>query len=531
MAIPAGAIIMWPGTAASIPSGWSRVPSLDGRYVKGTAAGVDPDVTGGAATHTHTDTHSAHSIAAHTHVGGTSGNNAGDPESSNRVGSSTSREGLHTHGLGTTSSNAGSFQAGMVGTWQAGSSDPAFIQVIWIQSDGTPTGFPASSWAFWNNSGALPTNWSNPAGARNAFPKGAAAAGDGGGTGGGGAHAHVANAHTHNVGSHTHTGTSAASTLTAYGTAHTGTLLAHTHTYTTGGSSSTSGSATSANSGSTTYEPSWAKLAVVQNDTGANSVLPRHVAVWLGLLSAIPIGWLLCDGTNSTVDMRGKFVKGANGIGEIGATGGAAGHAHADPATHTHAYDHTHAVALDGNGNTGQVEYVGSGSIYVVLAGHSHASGVNTAATGTSGALAQTAPSTADTQPPFRTVAFIMFTVSLAVTIDTPADQAVLDVPSFTVGWSLAYDPAGDPPVQNDFRVRIYADDQVEVVYDSGAVASATQQHIVPSGYLVNDSTYYIQVEVTDEDGLFGISPLREVTTDWAPPAQITGLTAVQIGG
>ena len=42
------------------------------------------------------------------------------------------------------------------------------------------------------------------------------------------------------------------------------------------------------------------------------SVFPTgSIIMWSGALSAIPSGWLLCDGANSTPDLRGKFVIGA----------------------------------------------------------------------------------------------------------------------------------------------------------------------------------------------------------------------------
>lgn len=57
--IPAGVIVMWSGTLASIPSGWALcdgsggTPDLRSRFIKGAAAGLDPGATGGAATHSH----------------------------------------------------------------------------------------------------------------------------------------------------------------------------------------------------------------------------------------------------------------------------------------------------------------------------------------------------------------------------------------------------------------------------------------------------------------------------------------------
>ena len=56
---------MWGGLLANIPTGWALcdgtngTPDLRSKFIKGSAAGIDPGVTGGALTHTHTG-HSAH---------------------------------------------------------------------------------------------------------------------------------------------------------------------------------------------------------------------------------------------------------------------------------------------------------------------------------------------------------------------------------------------------------------------------------------------------------------------------------------
>ena len=57
---PAGMIVMWAGTIATIPSGWvicdgnNGTPNLLARFVKGVAtAATNPGTTGGATTHTH----------------------------------------------------------------------------------------------------------------------------------------------------------------------------------------------------------------------------------------------------------------------------------------------------------------------------------------------------------------------------------------------------------------------------------------------------------------------------------------------
>lgn len=59
LGIPQGTIVMWSGLIAAIPAGWklcdgtSGTPDLRDRFVRGSAAGIDPGVVGGADTHTH----------------------------------------------------------------------------------------------------------------------------------------------------------------------------------------------------------------------------------------------------------------------------------------------------------------------------------------------------------------------------------------------------------------------------------------------------------------------------------------------
>ena len=251
------------------------------------------------------------------------------------------------------------------------------------------------------------------------FPKGAVAAGDGGGTGGG-AHTHTADAHaTHTWGGHTHTGGTTgtyalAGSLGATGGSQPISRATHAHAWSLYADYTAANTTTSASPGSTSYEPTWAKLAIVQNDSGAQNIQARHVAVWRGTLGTIPTGWALCDGTNSTVDMRGKFVKGANGVAEIGNTGGTAGHSHTDAAAHSHAYDHGHQLNIPADGPTNNVaQAFSSNASNNAYAAHNH-TGNSSTATGTSGTAIQDSPSTADTQPAFRTVAYIVLLTSPA---------------------------------------------------------------------------------------------------------------------
>jgi len=76
----------------------------------------------------------------------------------------------------------------------------------------------------------------------------------------------------------------------------------------------------------------------------ANSVVPPGlIAIWSGATNAIPTGWLICDGTNSTPDLRDRFIIGAGSTYSVGATGGSSTlDSHtltiAELAAHTHTY-------------------------------------------------------------------------------------------------------------------------------------------------------------------------------------------------
>lgn len=52
------------------------------------------------------------------------------------------------------------------------------------------------------------------------------------------------------------------------------------------------------------------------------------ITMWSGSTATIPSGWVICDGTNSTPDLRDKFVIGAGSTYAVDATGGDTTHNH-----------------------------------------------------------------------------------------------------------------------------------------------------------------------------------------------------------
>ena len=48
------------------------------------------------------------------------------------------------------------------------------------------------------------------------------------------------------------------------------------------------------------------------NLTGVSGIPAGGIIMWSGATNAIPSGWVICDGNNSTPDLRNRFVVGAS---------------------------------------------------------------------------------------------------------------------------------------------------------------------------------------------------------------------------
>jgi len=60
------------------------------------------------------------------------------------------------------------------------------------------------------------------------------------------------------------------------------------------------------------------------------------IIMWSGASTAIPSGWVLCDGTQGTPDLRGRFIVGAGGNYSVGNTGGSTTAQTDAQGTHSH---------------------------------------------------------------------------------------------------------------------------------------------------------------------------------------------------
>ena len=130
-----------------------------------------------------------------------------------------------------------------------------------------------------------------------------------------------------------------------------------------GGSNNTFTTANLLNSTATTKAYSDSSTAIATTAFVQN-VLPRGMIVmWGGLVGAIPTGWQLCDGSNSTPDLRGQFIVGAGGTYTTGNTGGAS----SITLTTGNLPAHTHLASL-----TGATDQNGSHNHTVIDPGHIH---------------------------------------------------------------------------------------------------------------------------------------------------------------
>ncbi|OGF05182.1 MAG: hypothetical protein A2W00_05335 [Candidatus Eisenbacteria bacterium RBG_16_71_46] len=409
--VPDGVIVGWPDAVADIPSGWSRVTDLDGKYLMGSSVDDPTTVTGGAAAHSHTTSGHVHAITSHTHSSGGSTAAASGTTTSKTDHSATAPVVAHVHTVPAAGSTGSGGNSGSASPGTAGAdNDPQHAVVVWIASDGTPSTWPVGALA-WSVDPV--TGWT--ADATNRFLKGAAPGGDGGAIGGNATHTHVVNDHDHSGLSHVHpNGTSGSTNSTTRNYAFTGSTdprwsWSHTHVIafnsaSTGNTTTDSGDST----GSATSEPPFRRLRVLSNTTAYLST--GIIAAWRGLASAVSDQLVVCDGTGTTPDMRDLFAREYTG-GAVGDTTTVDDHDHTTP-THDHTLgNHAHTVTVQAATITGYQRNTGTPANDESLLAHTHTAPDTATAT-----PAVTDASAGDTNvvshvPPYEGVHFVRLDV------------------------------------------------------------------------------------------------------------------------
>lgn len=348
--IPDNFILAWPGTAGTIPSGWSRVTSLDTYYPRGANGTGAPSATGGAASHSHAAPTHTHQIGAHAHdLGGSTGLTTSEVNTTFvQSGGYAVPRTAHNHSV---PAHTGSHDRETSAQTTPGTSSvnntPPTREVIWIQSNGGQVAFPVGVIGFSTES---VSGWTTDTASSGRYLRGAPAAGNGGSTYGSATHTHTINAHQHGGFTHDHTigstGTSAAlaSARGASGASSPNFLPVHSHPLRV--ESAISGFLNSAGGGTTgsgTLEPPHRRLRAIRNTGGG--IQTRVIGLWTGTIAGLPSSLKRCDGTNGTPDMRTWFVREAGGS-SINSTGGVATHSHTTP-NHLHTMPpHSHDVTV-----------------------------------------------------------------------------------------------------------------------------------------------------------------------------------------
>ena len=163
-------------------------------------------------------------------------------------------------------------------------------------------------------------------------------------------------------------------------------------------------------------------------------IIPTGViTMWYGSIASIPSGWFLCDGANSTPDLRDRFIVGAGSTYGVAATGGSANatlvsHNHTASssssfsgsalAAHTHtATDagHTHTANAQSGGGYGQPSgqvtafsgNTGTGFANITVASASAGTPAGSVSTSTSISTEGSSATNANL-PPYYALAYIM---------------------------------------------------------------------------------------------------------------------------
>jgi microcystin-dependent protein len=157
--------------------------------------------------------------------------------------------------------------------------------------------------------------------------------------------------------------------------------------------------------------------------SGYGTIPVGGIILWSGAVNAVPDGWALCNGTQNTPDLRGRFVMGGGGTRAVGVTGGTEtvtltesqlpAHNHrvsgstSTGGDHSHPYDDVYfSECCPNNGWRGSGDSDWDNGPWATrrntlnAGSHSHTFDVTSASTGGGQAI--------DNLPPFYVLAYIM---------------------------------------------------------------------------------------------------------------------------
>jgi hypothetical protein len=184
----------------------------------------------------------------------------------------------------------------------------------------------------------------------------------------------------------------------------------------------------------------------LDSKVSAGGAVPSGViTMWSGSVVSIPSGWLLCDGTNGTPDLRDRFIVGAGGTYTVNDTGGADSVqlSGSEMPSHSHGSGSLHTDSDGNHSHGGTAETAGS---------HGHSGSTDTAGAHThrinSGDL-----NISGTQGPqtktidLRKALAIIHTRSTSTTLATTRTTSTFKAPAVTTtGWTATPAAAAGTP-------------------------------------------------------------------------------------
>jgi hypothetical protein len=203
-------------------------------------------------------------------------------------------------------------------------------------------------------------------------------------SGGSNTHSHASPSHSHVLDAHTHTASLNANTAGGNNTASNNPgapSTTHGHVSVASGAQA-SGALSSVTSSydSVNSEPPYYEVIFIKSD-GSRSI-PNSTIVLSDQVN-LPSGFFRCNGSNGTINLVDKYLKGAGTGANAGGTGGNATHVHV--ITHTHSETaHTHAQVSSGT-YTATVNSESQGGTATSVISHSHPIDLDSTTVGVSG--------------------------------------------------------------------------------------------------------------------------------------------------
>jgi uncharacterized protein YbdZ (MbtH family) len=349
VSVESGTIVLWRGTAASLPSGWEIFSDLGDRYIKGASA---PNLTpAGNKTHTHTNANTG-SAGSHNHsFSGGSASGGADSMTNDKADGGTSAAGSHTHttSSGTTSTAASHLHG--AGDANSAEAHPPYCRLYLIKSvSGAPLPIGAIT-LFVDNYANRPSGFSLCDGSSyeglvspslvGKFARGAAEDVNVRVTGGSSTHKH-SQPNTNSGGSHSHTasGTSSGS-VSGVGTQFTSeggtSACRQSHSHSWSGNSGTQAAHVHgvSDTGYSDHLPPHFKAYFLMKHNEDASELPVGTVIWWDNAATIPSGWEIL------AESVGRFALGIDSDVELLVTGGVNMHSHTTPNANS-VSDHNH---------------------------------------------------------------------------------------------------------------------------------------------------------------------------------------------